>query len=170
MDTTRLFVTLLVFGVLVTSLLVSDSGITGFVPTDTISQNVDLTVSSSQRYSLRSDEGVITGLSISGEIVGSGLVNVYLSDGKNDLLVYSNKRKSSSAMRSITGLADLEIEPLGRLDKIESLEDGYSAVSGAFESQCAQTCSISGLSGQLFLDFVVEPGTSLKVTKLIFSQ
>lgn len=170
MDTTRLFVTLLVCGVLVTSLLVSDSGITGFVPTDTISQNVDLTVSSSQRYSLKSDTDLLTSLSISGEVVGSGLVNVYLSNGDDELLVYSNKRKISSAMQSITGLAALEIEPQGRLDRIDSLPGEYVTINGAFESQCSQTCSISGLSGPFYLDIVVDPGTTVKISKIVFSQ
>jgi hypothetical protein len=170
MDTTRLFVTLLVFGVLVTSLLVSDSGITGFVPTDTISQNVNLTASSSQRYSLKSDNNVLTSLSISGEVVGSGLVNVYLSNGNEELLVYSNKRKISSAMQHITGLSALEIEPQGRLDRIDSLPGEYIATSGVFETQCAQTCVISGISGPLYLDVVIDPGTTLTISKIVFSQ
>jgi len=163
-------VTLLVCGVLVTSLLVTDSGITGFVPTDLISQNVNLTVSSSERYSLKSDSNILTSLSISGEVIGPGLVNVYLSNGNDERLVYSNKRKVSSAMQSITGLASLEIEPQGRIDRIDSLPDEYFAVSGAFETQCAQTCTISGLSGPFYLDFVVEPGTTIKISKIVFSQ
>jgi len=169
MDATRLFVTLLVFGVLVTSLIVSDSGITGFVPTDRFSQNVDLEISSSQRYSLNT-EGILSSLLISGEVVGSGLVNVYLSNGDDELLVYSNKRKISSAMQSITGLAALEIEPQGRLDRIDSLPGEYVTVNGAFESQCSQTCSISGLSGPFYLDIVVDPGTTIKISKIVFSQ
>ncbi len=169
MDATRLFVTLLVCGVLVTSLIVSDSGITGFVPTDRFSQNVDLEISSSQRYSLKT-EGILSSLLISGEVIGSGLVNVYLSNGDDELLVYSNKRKISSAMQSITGLAALEIEPQGRLDRIDSLPGEYVTVNGAFESQCAQTCSISGLSGPFYLDIVVDPGTAVKISKIVFSQ
>jgi hypothetical protein len=170
MDATRLFVTLLVCGVLVTSLLVADSGITGFVPTDTISQNVDLVISSSQRYSLKSDSEILTSLLISGEVIGDGLVNVYLSNGRSELLVYSNKQKISSSMHHITGLAALEIEPQGRLDRIDSLPGDYVSVGGAFESQCSQTCVISGLSGPFYLDFIVDPGTTLKISKIVFSQ
>lgn len=169
MDATRLFVTLLVCGVLVTSLIVSDSGITGFVPTDRFSQNVDLEISSSQRYVLKT-EGILSSLLISGEVVGPGLVNIYLSNGDDELLVYSNKRKISSAMQSITGLAALEIEPQGRLDRIDSLPGEYVTINGAFESQCSQTCSISGLSGPFYLDIVVDPGTTVKISKIVFSQ
>lgn len=169
MDATRLFVTLLVCGVLVTALLVSDSGITGFVPTDRFSQNVDLEISSSQRYSLET-EGILSSFLISGEVVGSGLVNVYLSNGEKELLVYSNKRKISSAMQSITGLAALEIAPQGRIDRIDSLPEEYVTSGGVFESQCSQTCSISSFSGPFYLDVVVDPGTTLRISKIVFSQ
>lgn len=169
MDSNRLFVTFLVCGVLVTALLTTQSGITGFVSTDTVSQDVDLQIDSSQRYELKSD-GFISSLSLSGEVIGDGLVNVYLSDGVDELLVYSNKKKISSAMQHITGLSTIDIEPRGRIDRIESLPEDYVTVSGAFESQCAQTCVLEKTQSPLYLDFVVDPGTSVKISKIIFSQ
>jgi len=169
MDVQRIFVTFLVCGVLVTALLATDSGITGFVSTETVSQDVNLRVDSSQRYELKTD-GFVSSLSISGDVKGSGLVNVYLTDGANELLVYSNKRKLSSAMQHITGLSTMDIEPKGRIDRIDTLPGEYVTVSGAFESQCAQTCVLSEMQSPLYLDFVVDPGTSIHISKVIFSQ
>lgn len=169
MDANRLFVTFLVCGVLLTTLLVSDSGITGFVPTETISQNVNLEISSSSRYELKTN-GTLSSLSLSGEVVGNGLVNIYLSNGNQEFLVFSNKRKVSSAMQHITGLSVMELKPKERLDRIDSLPEGFVTAQGAFESQCVQTCVLNGFSGSAHLDVVVDPGTTIKINKIVFSQ
>ena len=164
----------IVFGIIFFTLLFSKPNITGFVPAEVFSQRLDIDVQSSQRFVLTADEGVLklSSLSLSGSVIGDGLVNVYLSDGTAKWLVFSNKRRQGSSLEHITGLVALDIAPAEKINKIESLPPGYVAQSGVFNNECVETCVLdSSLFSRpvLFMDVIVEPGTSLHISELRFS-
>jgi len=176
MDAHRVLLGSVILAVMIVTLIGSEPSITGFVPTETYAQNLDIDVSSSQRFILRPASGGIMevgSLAISGSVTGPGLVNVYLSDGQAQWLVFTNKDKRGSSMESITGMYELDIQPGQRLSRIESLPDGYTATSGPFKTQCIETCVLpEDLFNKpyLYLDIVLEPGTSLHVDSIQFSS
>jgi len=176
MEYHRFLLAAIVFGSIIAVLIFSKPSITGFVPTSTYSQGLDIMADSSQRFILKSPTGQplgINSLSLSGVVSGSGLVNIYLSDGQTKLLAFSNKEKIESAMQHITGLAvaNIIVEPGQRIDLIESVPDGYKTTSGGFQNECMETCLIDiNLGSQAFLDIIVEPGTSVKLTELRFTS
>lgn len=175
MESQRLLLGVIVFGIIFFTLLFSKPNITGFVPAETFSQKLNIDVLSSQRFVLSSEDVLsLSSLSMSGAVSGSGLVNVYLADGSAKWLVFSNKKKKSSSLEHITGLAvgDLNIAPGEKLNRIESLPDGYITRDGSFSNECVETCVLDpGLfsTSSLFLDVIVEPGTSFHVSEIRFS-
>jgi len=176
MESQRLLLGAVVFGIIFLALFVGKANITGFVPAESFSQKLDIDVDVSQRFVISSEAGSLklSSLSLSGSIYGNGLVNVYLSDGVTRWLAFSNKKKKGSSLEHITGMAvsSLDISPGEKLGRIESLPDGYVTYSGAFSNECAETCVLDpGLFSRsmLYLDVVVEPGTSLHVSELRFS-
>lgn len=175
MEKHRIVLATIVLGVVVAALLVGKPSITGFVPTETYSQELNIDVFESQRFTLSAGEVLrLSSLSVSGEVKGSGLVNLYLSDGSNRWLVYSNKKKPGSDMEIITGMAvrELDISSGPKIDRIESLPAGYKAVAGAFKDECVETCVLDDSlfdSSSAYLDVVLEPGTALHISNIRFS-
>lgn len=176
MESQRLLLGAVVFGVILFSLFVGKANITGFVPAESFSQKLDMDVESSQRFVISSEAGALklSSLSMSSIVYGDGLVNVYLSDGVTRWLVFSNKKRQGSSFEHITGMAvsSLDIAPGEKLDKIESLPDGYTTRSGAFPNECIETCVLDpGLFARssLYLDVILEPGTSLHISEIRFS-
>lgn len=177
MESHRLLLGVVVFGIIFVTLFIGKPSITGFVSTETYSQQLDLDVSESQRFILTSSSGGVlklSSLSLAGSVSGTGLVNVYLSDGNKQWLVFSNKRREGSSMEEITGLAvgELNIEPSGKLDRIETLPPNYETKSGAFQNECLETCVLDeGIFNKpsLYLDVVIEPGTTLHISEIRFS-
>lgn len=175
MESHRLVLGVIVAGIILGALLLGKPSITGFVPTETYSQQLDIDVFESQRFVLSSvDNSVLhlSALGVSGRVDGNGLVNVYLSDGSAKWLVFSNRKREGSSMSQITGLAVLKIESGQKLDRIESLPAGYSVVSGPFQNTCLETCVLPDdllQKSMLYLDVIVEPGTSVHISELYFS-
>src|SRR5574342_282352 len=175
MEKHRMVLGTIVLGLVVAALLIGKPSITGFVPTETYSQELNIDVAESQRFTLSATESLkLSSLSVSGTVSGPGVVNVYLSDGTRHWLVYSNKKKPGSDMEIITGLAvrELDISPGPKIDKIESLPAGYKAVTGAFKDECAETCVLDDSlfsTSSAYLDIVLEPGTTLHISNIRFS-
>ncbi len=175
MEKHRVVLGLIVLVLVFAALLIGKPSITGFVPTETYSQELNIAVSESQRFTLSAGEALkLSSLSLSGTVTGPGLVNVYLSDGSRHWLVYSNKKKPGSDMEIITGMAvrELNIEPSGSIDRIESLPAGYKAVPGAFKDECIETCLLDDSlfsSSSLYLDVILEPGATLHISSIRFS-
>ncbi len=163
----------LVFAAIVAVLLLSKPSITGFVPAEVFSQDLNVEVKESQRVVLKSAEPLsLSALSISGQVTGFGLVNVYLTDGYKRLLVYTNRHKTGSSMEQITGMAGLQLEAAEALYEVESLPDGYVTRTGVFRTECVETCVLDKelFAGRdVFLDVVLEPGTVLKISRVQFS-
>ena len=176
MESHRLLLGVIVVGIIFGALVVGRPSITGFVPTEAYSQELNIDISSSQRFILSSNEAVlkISSLALTGSVQGNGLVNVYLSDGGQKWLVFSNKKKQQSAMEQITGLAvhELDIKPGEKLDRIETLPAGYKAASGGFQNECVDTCVLQQdllNKPSLYLDVIIEPGTTLHISGMRFS-
>ncbi|MBW3019130.1 hypothetical protein KY329_03025 [Candidatus Woesearchaeota archaeon] len=172
----RYLLGILVFFALLATLIFSGPSITGYVATETFSKPLNIHIAESQRFFLEADQDIaLSALAVSGKVDGDGLVNVYLvDDEENRLLVFSNKAKSSSAMKHITGLAVVDVKLIEgkKLELIESLDDNYVTSSGSFVNQCEETCLIdpSAFAGNSFtLDFIVEPGTQFTLTNVRYS-
>jgi len=174
MRTDRYILAVMVTALLVGTLVFTDPGITGYVPTELQSQSLDIDVFESQRFQLKALEGLsLSSLSISGTVEGPGLVKIYLTNNKERLLVYSNLRKQGSSMEQITGMYQLELVPQRTLATIESVPEGYTTEQGVVSSQCIDTCVINEDlfdGSEWFLDIVIEPGTSLHISQLHFAR
>jgi hypothetical protein len=177
MDAHRLVLTVFVFGIIIITLFFGKPSITGFVPTETYVQELNIDVYESQRFVLSYSNGEplkLSSLMLSGNVYGNGLVNAYLSNGVDRLLAFSNKRKKGSSMEQITGLAvsELNIAPGEKLNQIEALPDGYLTKSGLFQNECLETCILNEdmMNRQvLYLDVIIEPGTSVHISEVKFS-
>jgi len=172
---TRVILAVTVFSILAATLFFGDSTITGYVPSETYQQELDIEVYESQRFRLSSDEALrLSSFSISGEVFGVGLVNIYLSDGNTIWLVFSNKKKTGSAMEHITGFAigGLNIKSMGKINKIETLPEGFSTLSGKFYNECSETCVLDEAffnKKELYLDIIIEPGAIVSIDKIKFT-
>lgn len=172
MESHRLLLGIVVVSILVLALALGKPSITGFVPTEIVSQQLDIDVFESQRFVLSSDSVLsLSTFAISGSSSG-GLVNVYLTDGISRWLVFSNRQKESSSMTQITGMVtgEFDIEPGEMLNSIESLPDGYTVRSGVFSSECVETCIMSFSANPAYLDVVMEPGASLHISEIRFAS
>jgi len=176
MESQRLLLGVIVFGIIFATLFIGNPSITGFVPTETFSQELDIDVFESQRFTLTPSSGSLrlSSLSLAGSVSGFGLVNVYLSDGAKRWLVFSNKKKPGSSMEQITGLAvgELDLVPGEKLNEIQTLPSGYITESGSFSNECLETCILDEAlldKPMLYLDVILEPGTSLHVSGISFS-
>lgn len=175
MDDHRVILGVMVLLAIVGVLALGKPSITGYVPTEIFSQGLEIDVRASQRFILHAETGGplhLASLSLSGRVEGQGLVNVYLSDGAKEWLVFSNQKKGSSAMEQVTGLATLQVERGVALDRIEALPDGYTTRAGVFSAECVETCVMDEdwfNRDELYLDVVLEPGTVLHVEEIQFS-
>ena len=174
MQKERVVLSILVMAIFAVVLL-QEPSTTGFVPTKSFTQGLNIEVSQSQRFRLSSGEPLqFTSLLVSGEIKGRGLASVYLVAGGHRWLVYSNKQKQGRGVSPITGFAtsELIVEPKEIIEVEEKLPPGYSGFEGQFSNECAQTCILDSnlLKGtEAWLEMIVEEGTTLKISDIIFT-
>lgn len=171
MERHRLLLAGIVVVALLAAVMFSKPSITGYLPTETVSQGINIKVDNSQRFYLDSDELIsLRGFALTGAVEGEGLVNVYLLNPKTSqrLLVASNDRPSVGGMAHITGLATISVRPGERLDLIES---GDFEAGGSFVNECRDTCTLPAAdftSDKFVLDVIVEPGASAHISRLKF--
>jgi len=159
--------------------------ITGFVSSDIQRTPLNLTLEESkiiQMHTQSNQSVALDYLSMSGEIIGDGDVAVYLSNGKDKLLIYSNMGKPSKP-NLITGFAtgptasgkgkfnDDMILEIG-----ESLQwpgdMGFSTGGGSFGRTCLETCFLdpqAWTNNTWQILAYVQPGTKLKITEISFT-
>ena len=187
----QLFVAVSLLLVSVT-LLFKNPGITGHFSADFRSQILSITMDKSQSYlfSTNSPEPTyVSSLRVSGEIIGSGSVQIFIEDNGQRFLIYKNQKEKEQGLPSVTGMAvasgripeDIEesteklllLEPLDTLRWEElSLSEQQEFAAGAFDNKCADTCFIdmSVSSEESYkLIFMIEPGTRLKLNKIIYT-
>ena len=167
--------------------------ITGFVPLNVYTQDIELVLTESGNFILSTDAiepFVISSFRISGEIIGNGQVNIAIDTGRGQkIVVYKNLKDSSKkgGFTKITGrvmrnikqetsdskakwLVIKPIKPLLEREVFEDVND-TEIKSGVFEDQCIQSCTMSmemSRDVNYRLVFLVEKGTTLKVNKVTF--
>jgi len=175
METDRFILTFAVVIAIIIVLTLGRPTITGYVPTQTYSQNLDLEISESQRFIVgTSTELKLSSLALSGWVNGEGLVKAYLSDGQQRWLVFTNSKKASTSMQHITGftVTELVLRPDKKLDAYETVQRGYVAEAGNFNDACVETCILDEqLINQqtLYLEFIIEPGSSMHISEITFT-
>lgn len=176
MESDRLILTLSVVIVIITVLALGKPTITGYVPTQTHSQNLNIDVGQSQRFTLMAPNGTLklSSFSVSGTVTGSGLAKVYLSDGNNNWLVFTNAKRKTSPMKHITGLAtsELLLQPGEKLEEATTIPAGLIAEEGNFENECIETCILDEKLSpieKIYLDAIVQPGTNLHISEITFT-
>ncbi|PIN74802.1 hypothetical protein COV18_06315 [Candidatus Woesearchaeota archaeon CG10_big_fil_rev_8_21_14_0_10_37_12] len=175
MNTHRIILSITVVAIVV-FVLFSRPSITGYVATETHYQNLDITVDESQQLDLswQTAPSKLLAVSLSGQVQGTGLVNVYFVAGQNKWLVYSNKQKRDRSMTSITGLAtnELAVTQGKTINKIETVEDDYLAVPEVFQNQCIESCSLDRTvftTEKVKLEVIIEPGTNLNINEIRYA-
>jgi hypothetical protein len=174
------FAIVLVF-VLLVLLIPGRPDIIGFSDVQVHRQNIALAVDQSTSFTILPKEPVsITSLSVSGEVLGPGAVNVYLvNDQGNKLKVFSNEKKGRNLITGFFGdnsgppntvsLSDpvLEIKEGKPLEGFESAEDSSP---GVFSFACRDSCNLKGSDSSSYeLVAYVEPGTTLIINELDYT-
>ena len=133
-----------------TWLVMDNPSITGFVPTETSVQVLDLEISKTTDFEISTDDpGLLLNLKsfrVWGTVYGSGTVSVWLDNTRGSkLLVYSNKPKSG--FESITGMVISNDSPATQLRdtlniaSANPLESGnLGTATGLVEGVCTETC------------------------------
>ena len=146
--------------------------ITGHVPSDVISQDLNINIDRSQEYIFATDEPLtLTSLRLGG-IVEGGPVKIYLETNGDKYLIYTNIKEKQETGNLITGQAiNLYPDEYVSTPPI-SLTENQEAVSGAFYEECIETCFINlplnPDETYRFL-FYVEEGVNLRINKLTYT-
>ena len=174
------------------SLFFKNPGITGHFSADFKSQILDIMIEQSQSYLItaNSPEPIyVSSFRISGDVIGDGNVEIFIEDNGQRFLIYRNIRKKENGLSAITGMATalgketdhieeseeklLLLEPLSAVKWEEvSLSEKEEFSTGPFSNKCVDTCFIEMLlsSEQSYkLIFMIEPGTKLKLSKIIYT-
>ncbi|MEM4714052.1 MAG: hypothetical protein QXQ79_00715 [Candidatus Nanoarchaeia archaeon] len=147
---------------------------TSFQTADSFTQEINLVLEQSKILEIKTkleETKSLTFLAASGEIIGNGYVGIYLTNGKENLLVWDNIQLE--AKNRITGYASakanyLVITPLSDLE-FSGKKGVYT--SGKFQNACIDTCLLDPRewTGQNWRILVyVQPGTKVKINSLIF--
>ena len=159
---------------------------TGYVEAVNItvySQDLNIMVSENENYIFTSEDAEsfgLTSIKLTGQVIGDGRVEVYVNDGENQLLIYSNAVRQVEPTSYITGMATQQAllviepskEPIGELQFRPLMEDEI-IVNGSFSTACIETCRIpEGFfnAPQYQLFFKVEEGTRVIVDEIIFTK
>jgi hypothetical protein len=139
------------------------TGITGYVSVETIKQKIDLTIVNSQSYIFTSnaiDPFYITTLKMSGEVIGDGIAQAYITDLQgNKILIYSNIVEKGQGLGGITGMDKITGNAIGTteqgsegdlvIEHLENIEGYFEPVSkdetltnGIFQDSCIDSCFI----------------------------
>ena len=189
---TKIKIAVAITAVLVLSVYIfNNPNVTGYVSTDFVMQNLNLTLTQSQKFALSStspEPFTLTSFKLSGEVIGDGRVEIYLDNRQGqELLIYNNLKTKDRGIGAITGFsiegeADEEAEKAAYFlispgeiiqnPELQELSEREETVSGTFENQCSDTCFIRmELSSSTAYDMVfkVESGTSLKINNIFYT-
>ncbi len=165
--------------------------ITGFVSVESKIQSLNMVIDNSQSFILTSngeEPYTLTSMRISGEIIGEGFAELYLTDaaGKK-ILIYENIVKKTKAMSAITGMVSvvkrstlyekkqlddlfviLPDKELGQMPK-RTLAENEETSSGFFNNVCKDSCYLEiEMSKDKRYNIIanVEPGTIIKINEI----
>jgi len=183
-----------IVGVLVLTLFFfSSPGITGFLSLDFTIQNLNMEVDRGQSFLLTSSSEApfyLTSFKLGGEIIGEGVVEVYIEDGQGkELLVFRNVKHEKADVGHITGffvnaegdapdpekgnwliIAPIEDSQLNNMPN--PLEEDEISSQGVFSNECKDTCFMKmELSNKdsYKINFKIEPGTILKLDNIVYT-
>lgn len=181
---------------ILTILLFKNTDITSYVSADFRSQEFNLIMDKSQEFLLKTNSAepmLISSFRLSGSIAGHGSIEIYIEDNGKRFLVFKNIREKEKGLPSITGLAvasaaenqtpeevpksqekSLIISPLNAIEwKNEiSLSKDEEFMAGNFNSKCIDTCFIEmpvSSEKTYKLIFLVQPGTKLQLSRIIYT-
>lgn len=164
--------------------------ITGYVPADMFSQNLNLEFTESSKYtlSINSNEPfTMTSLRVDGAVEGDGVIKITLiGNADNAYTVYTNIKKDIGKGNLITGMAVADTDAANaeesialKLTKADTLPEfvadvaeGYKAAEGSFTNECIDTCYINlpfEKDTEYELIFEVEKDTKLRIDKIIYT-
>jgi len=166
----------------------SGSRITGFVPAELALENLNIVLDKSTAFELSSATGLpvyLRNFRISGDIIGSGSVAIYIKDSGRDYLVFTNIGHRDTKMNLITGITGAAIGPspmepeegkgltLKEKETLADLKPTKEPVkTGLFESECVESCylPLAEFNQTSFtLSVYLESGTTLKLTKIYYT-
>lgn len=160
---------------LLTLFMANNPSITGFVTTETFVQKLNFEVTESQLIGIESISNSplqITSLRLSGEVIGNGLAEIYLNEGRQKKIIYSNLQKKKKGMLGITGHVTGAVrvyEKAGLRGELVRPE-GYQTKQEVFKDACIETCTLEGLKGTFYdIEIWVQPGTRVKITELKYN-
>jgi len=151
-----LVISVFMFAVL---LLLFKSNMTGLTVPGGIAKDVNAVFDSYSEYSA-SFGAPIHSLSASGKVTGDGIVRMWLSNGDNRLLIWSNAADDGRHCG------------VGNLGVVDSRDvDAYSPVcTTSFSYKCMETCTLpDGFGdGNYVIQAEVDNGTTLAIYSLIY--
>jgi len=183
------FELIVVISVLLVSatLIFKNPGITGFVSVDSISQVVDIKMTQSQSYILKTNttnEITITSFRLSGIVTGLGGVEIFIEDETQNVLIYKNiEEKEDLPLLAITGMVIRDQEAPQSFEQQENVNNSEILESVALElvpSRFLKYIPIPLASKQGFTDgsfdkkcmqscFIEMPLSSEKTYELVFN-
>ena len=174
--------------------MLRNPSITGYLSTDFVMQDLNLTLTNSQSFIITSSNPKpfnLTSFKLSGTIEGNGEVGIYLDNNPGkQLLIYRNVKEKTKGLSIITGFftegekqaetekakqgSYLVIAPGKQLQEIKmpELSEKEEIVKGMFTNECDETCFIKmEMSNQLGyqLIFKIESGTTLKLNNIVYT-
>jgi hypothetical protein len=177
----------------------SGPSITGHVASDLNTQPVDMLIDESQLFELTTaspESFHITSFRLSGKIIGNGIAEAYLDNGRGQqLMILNNIKEKEQGMGGLTGItaqvvgetSNEEIElievPAKKTLVIKPAEvisqnpvsrpnEEQTLFKGEFDSRCIDTCFIEMEMGEDIgynLIFRLEPGTQIHLTKIQYT-
>jgi len=144
-------------------------------------QDVSIAADHSRSFVISPTEPLaLTSFSVSGEVLGTGAVSVYLKDNQGEpIKVFSNEKKGrnlitgffgeESEIKNTVSSSDpvLEIKDGVTLDGFESADESSS---GQFSFVCYDSCNMKNINGNEYeLIAYVEPGTTLIINELDYT-
>lgn len=163
-------------------LFFSNGAITGHFSKDVVRQPVDLVVNNSQSFVLSSPNSSpfsLHSLQVSGDVTGSGEVQIFLDNGKGARrLVFANIHGIGKSLGSTTEFVDADNFGSKHLvvTSYRSLDDEISGsgetIAGYFRNVCSETCELNAelfTSQRYELLVYVEQGTKAHLTELLYT-
>jgi hypothetical protein len=160
---------------LLTFFIANNPSITGYATTEILTQKLDFETSESKLVGIESlsyKPIKLTSLMISGEIIGDGLVELYLINNKEKKLIYSNLQKKKSGFSKITGQVTGAIRLYEKADLRGELivPETYITKAEKFNNVCIETCHLKNLDKNLYeIEIWLQPGTKVRLTELKYS-
>ena len=171
-STHRIEVAVVVVGIILFAMFLSEGTITGLVSSQVFYKLIDLEIHNSQSFVIESSDDSLlffSSFSVSGEVIGSGAVKIVLDNGLGERrVIFSNTVNNSMHLVSRDDIgysAPIVVVPEYVLSEYPS--ENSVANSGVFE-ECFEACKMFPvLQGKEFkLNVYIEPGTSVILKKI----